>query len=499
METDLLRDPVVVDGRHLGRADVVAVARGRPPVQLAPDGRARAAAACELSDRIAARRPLYGRSTGVGANRVDVIETDPAVDGDGTSGGHGMRLLRSHASGAGPIEPAERVRAMMVVRLNQLAAGGSGVQPAVLDALAAALDAGALPLVHQVGAIGTGDLCALADLALALAGERGWSVATPPLVTLTGSDALALISSNAATIGEAVLAQHDLDLLLRAAEVVAALSFVALGGAAEAYGSPVQSARGHPGQLLVATRMRRLLGLRELSRAGRRLQDPFSLRAVPQVHGTAVDAVQRLGSVLDVEINARAENPLLDAATEDAWHNANFHTGYLAHALDSARAAVYPVAELSAARLGDLVDPDFTGLRSFLADGPPGSSGIMGLEYVAQDGVASLRHTTLPATLGSAVISRGLEDHASYSTHAARLATACVPALRTVLAVELVAAVRAIRMDGGLPAGHPLAGHVGAAAARLDAATADRPLSTDIAAAESLLPDLVGSARQAPP
>ena len=203
-------------------------------------------------------------------------------------------------------------------------------------------------------------------------------------------------------------------------------------------------------------------GLRELSApaGGCRTR---SASCVPQVHGTAVDAVQRLGLVLDVEINAPPEKPLLDAATEDAWHNANLHTGYLAHALDPARAAVYPVAELSAARLGDLVDPDFTGLRSFLADGPPGSSGVLGLEYVAQDGVASLRHTTLPATLGSAVISRGLEDHASYSTHAARLATVCVPALRTVLAVELVAAVRAggIRMDGGLPAGHPLAGQRG--------------------------------------
>jgi histidine ammonia-lyase len=478
-------DPVIVDGRHLRRSDVVTVARGTPPVHLAAAGRARAAAAAELSAAIAAVRPIYGRSTGVGANRVEVV--GPATDPE--SAGHGLRLLRSHASGAGEREPAERARAMMLVRLNQLAAGGSGVDPDVLDALATALDNGAIPEVHQVGAIGTGDLCALADLALALCGDRPWLAGEAPVVALTSSDALAMISSNAATIGEAVLAQADLDTVLRAAEVVAALSFVALGGAAEAYGSPVQNARGHPGQLLVATRMRRLLGFSALSRAGRRLQDPFSLRAVPQVHGTAVDAVERLGTVLDVEINARAENPLLDAGTADAWHNANFHTGYLAHALDSARSAVYPVAELSAARLGDLVDPDFTGLRAFLSDGPPGSSGIMALEYVAQDGVASLRHTTLPATLGSAVISRGLEDHASYSTHAARLATVCVPALRTVLATELVAAVRAISMGGGLPEGHPLGSAYATAAARFDKETIDRSLSADVAAAQRLLPE----------
>jgi len=482
MGTNDLLEPVVVDGRHLRRSEVVAVARSRPPVHLHPGGRARATDASELGTRLAASRPIYGRSTGVGANRVEVVAADDPE--------HGLRILRSHASGAGEREPVERVRAMMLVRLNQLAAGGAGVDPQVLDALAEALDAGAVPTVHQLGAIGTGDLTALAELALALCGDRPWPVGSAPVVPLTSADALAFISSNAATIGEAVLAQADLDALLRASEVVAALSFVALGGAAEAYGSPVQNARAHPGQLLVATRMRRLLGFSPTSRAGRRLQDPFSLRAVPQVHGTAVDAVERLGSVLDVEINARAENPLIDAATGDAWHNANFHTGYLAHSLDSARSAVYPVAELSAARLGDLVDPDFTGLAAFLADGPPGSSGVMALEYVAQDGVASLRHTTLPSTLGSAVISRGLEDHASYSPHAARLATVCVPSLRTVLATELVAAIRAIAMAGGLPSGHALTTAYEQSRAALDDDTSDRPLTADLAAAGVLLDGL---------
>jgi histidine ammonia-lyase len=486
-------DPVIIDGRHLRRPDVVAVARGHPPVHLAAAGRARAHAASQLAARIAAVRPIYGRSTGVGANRIETVTDDAA--------GHGLRLLRSHASGTGELEPPDRARAMMVVRLNQFAAGGSGVDPTVLDALVDALDTGAVPAVHQVGAIGTGDLCALSDLGLALCGDRAWWTGDAPVVTLSSSDALAMISSNAATIGEAVLAQADLDALLRASEVVAALSFVALGGAAEAYGSPVQNARPHPGQLLVATRMRRLLGLGPTSRAGRRLQDPFSLRAVPQVHGTAVDAVERLGTVLDVEINARAENPLLDLATSDAWHNANFHTGYLAHALDSARAAVYPVAELSAARLGDLVDPDFTGLAPFLADGPPGSSGVMALEYVAQDGVASLRHTTLPATLGSAVISRGLEDHASYSTHGARLATVCVSALRVVLAAELVAAVRALEMGEADPdrplTSSSLRSAYLQATAVLDARRADRSLSADLAAAQELLAQL-GHAHASP-
>lgn len=470
---------VTVGGPDLPCTQVVAVARGAARVALHEDGRTRAARAHELAERIAGVRQVYGRTTGVGANRVEVVVHDEQ--------GHGLRLMRSHASGAGPLEPPERVRAMMVIRLNQLAAGGSGVAPELLDALERALVSGALPAIHQLGAIGTGDLCALAELGLTLCGELPWRRGSEPSVSLSGTDALALISSNAATVGEAVLAHHDLTALLSASEVVAGLSFVAMGGAAEAYGAPVHGARAHPGQVLVALRMRRLLELGTTSRTGRRLQDPFALRAVPQVHGTAVDALARLGTVLEVEINARAENPLIDVGTAQAWHNANFHTGYLANALDAARAAVYPVAELSAARLGDLVDPYFTHLPPFLADGPPVSSGVMALEYLTQDGVASLRHTALPATLGSAVISRGLEDHASFSTHAARLATTAVPALRTVLAAELVAAVRAVAMQDGLADDHPLGEVYALAREVLDPRRPDRPLSDDVDAACALL------------
>ncbi len=474
---------VMVGGSGLTCAEVVAVARHAHPVALHESGRRRAARAHDLAERIGTQRPVYGRTTGVGANRVEVVDADAA--------GHGLRLLRSHASGTGPLEPAERVRAAMVVRLNQLAAGGSGVAPELLDALGSALRSGALPAIHRFGAIGTGDLCALAELGLALCGEAAWRSGGVAAVPLSSTDALALISSNAATVGEAVLAHHDLTMLLAASEVVAGLSFLALGGAAEAYGAPVQDARAHPGQVLVAARMRALLGPAVTSRAGRRLQDPFGLRAVPQVHGTAVDALAHLGSVLEVEINARAENPLFDLTTADVWHNANFHTGYLAHALDGARSAVYPVAELSAARLGDLVDPDFTDLPAFLADGPPGSSGVMVLEYVAQDGVAALRHTALPATLGNAVISRGLEDHASFSTHAARLATTAVPALRSVLAAELVTAVRALRMQDPPDEDHPLWPAYDLAGQVLAADIADRSLSGDLEAAGQLMDDLV--------
>lgn len=473
------RHAVIVTGAHLSCSEVVAVARRNHPVTLPQEAWDRAASAHALARDLSTRRAVYGRTTGVGANRVEAVAADDA--------GHGLRLLRSHASGAGPLEPPERVRATMVVRLNQLAAGGSGVAPEVLDTLAAALTEGAVPAVHRWGGIGTGDICTLAEVALALVGEVPWERGSTAPMVLSSTDALAFISSNATTAGEAVLAHHDLTELLAAAGVVTALSFVALGGAHEAYAAAVQEARPHAGQVEVAARLRALLGPVPTTASGRRLQDPYALRAVPQVHGTAVDALGRLGDVLTVEVNARAENPLVDVAGGEVWHNANFHAAYLAHALDGARSALPAVAELSAARIGRLVDPDFTGLPAFLAAGPSGSSGVMALEYVAQDAVAALHHAALPAGLGSAVLSRGLEEHASFATQAARLATDVVPALRSVLAAELVCAVRALALRDGLDGDHPLAVAYGRGRQELDPDTADRRLSADLEVAGRLL------------
>jgi len=432
---------------------------------------------------IAARRQVYGRTTGVGANRQEEVGGEAAL-------GHGLRLLRSHAGGVGPLLPADQVRATLVIRLNQLAAGGSGVHPRVLDALEHAIRLGALPLVHRFGAIGTGDLTALAEIGLTLAGERPWEAGEVPPVQLGTGDALSFMSSNAATLGESVLACAELQLLLRASHAVAALSFLALGGSAEAYASVVHEARPHPGQVRCATEMRRLLGIDEAPVPGRRIQDPFGLRAFPQVQGPALDSLAQLERILEVEVNAQAENPLVASAAGDVFHHAHFHTAYVAVALDQARAAVHQVAELSTARLGDLVEPTMTNLPPFLASGPAGSSGVMILEYVAHDALAQLRHAALPVTLGTAVVSRGLEDHASFSTQAARQATAAAEAFRYVLACELVAAVRALRMQEAQLADVPARVVLERAARDLDPSLEDRSLTDDVARAFDALPEL---------
>jgi histidine ammonia-lyase len=225
-----------------------------------------------------------------------------------------------------------------------------------------------------------------------------------------------------------------------------------------------------------------------------RIQDPYGYRAFPQVHGPAVDSASEAEQTVAVELNAAAENPLVDVAGETVWHNGNFHTAYVGLALDAVRAALFQTAALSAARLGTLVEPAFTGLAPFLGTDQAPSSGIMILEYVSHSAIADIRRLAAPAALGSAVLSRGVEEHAGFSTQSARATTDVIAAYQVVLACELIAAVRALRLRRIRPDGPALGEAFGLATAALPADTADRPLDGDLAAAQELLPGLAALA-----
>src|SRR5262249_33678094 len=233
---------------------------------------------------------------GGGANR-----SAAAGGGAGADGGPGRR--RTHAGGPGPLLAPEVARAMLLVRLNQLGAGGSGVDPALLPVLADAINRGFTPPAPLYGAIGTGDLTALASTGLCLLGERAWQGGTgpPPPFGIRAREALGFISSRAATLGDAALACHDLAALLRAAVPVAALSLLAARGSAEPYAEAVHLARPHPGQQRVAATMRALLAAEEIKAA--RLQDPYGYRAFPQVHGPALDPVEHAAGMLEAGLN----------------------------------------------------------------------------------------------------------------------------------------------------------------------------------------------------
>ncbi|MGW1714963.1 aromatic amino acid ammonia-lyase [Streptomyces sp. NPDC002156] len=489
---------VVLDGVGLGVEDVVRLADGAARPVPGTDAMKRVEEVWGVARQIAATGRVYGRSTGVGANRNEDVPTEAAAD-------HGLRLLRSHAGAIGAELPARQVRAMLAVRANQLLAGGAGLRPGVVTALCEALESGAYPVVNEFGSVGTGDIAALAQMGLALAGEhewiapatvaggsavRGWSVTgTPEPQALDNNDALALISSNALTLGQSALALHELRGLIVATQVVAALSLLAVDGSHEAYAAPVHAARPHRGSVEVARRMRALIGSadRPTPPLGR-IQDPYAFRCLPQIHGPAHDAADALEGVLAIEINAAAENPLISPEDLTAYHHGGFYQAQLALALDHFRLAVTQVARLSTSRLSTLNEPAFTRLRPFLADHEPAASGVMILEYAAGAALGDLRAFSAPASLGHAVLSRGVEEQASFASLAARQTLRACDAYRLVVGCELVAAVRALRQrdlrpDPDLPVGRALE----LAESVLDADTTDRPLTHDVTVASALL------------
>lgn len=474
---------VVLDGHALGVTDVVRLADGHARPVPGSEAMRRVEEAWDAARRIAATGRVYGRSTGVGANRTEDVPTEAAAE-------HGLRLLRSHAGAIGEELPARQVRAMLAVRANQVLAGGAGLRPTVVTALCEALESGAHPVVNEFGSVGTGDIAALAQMGLALAGEHPWVGSdAPEPQPLDNNDALALISSNALTLGQAALALHELRGLIAATQVVAALSLIAVDGSHEAYAAPVHVARAHQGSREVARRMRALIGAEERPTPPLgRIQDPYGFRCLPQIHGPALDAADALERVLDVELNAAAENPLICPEDMAAYHHGGFYQAQLALALDHFRLAVTQVARLSTSRLSSLNEPAYTRLRPFLADHEAASSGVMILEYAAGAALGDLRAFSAPASLGHAVLSRGVEEQASFASLAARQTLRACGAYRLVVGCELVAAVRALRQrdlkaDPELPVGRALE----LAEAVLDADPADRPLTGDVSAAAALL------------
>jgi histidine ammonia-lyase len=487
------RPLLVLDGATLTCADVAAAAGGQRRVELADGVLDRVAAAHARSVELVSSRHVYGRTTGVGGNRDVTLGAVDEPAGAAAEQAHVRSLLRSHATAAGPARAEQRVRGMLVVRLHQLAAGASGAGAEVVAGLLAMVQADALPTVRELGSVGTGDLSALAAAALALAGEGATSHPLPATVTFGVHDALPFLSSSAATIADSALAQQQLDRLARAAVVVAGLSFTATRGNPEAFSAAVERVAPFAGARQVCRWMRQLV---DEAAPGARIQDPFGLRTLPQVHGTLLDSLGHLARVTEALADHPSENPLVVVRsqqeadpTTDVPHHGAFHLAPLATALDTARSAVVQSAQLALRRLALLVEPRYTGLQPFLSDGTPGSSGAMPLEYVAASALAELRALATPVAGQSVSLSRGAEDDASFASTGARLALERVAPLRIVLACELVAAVRAVRQLGAAVPSPTLALAVDLAASLPDDVR-DRDLSSDLDTAAGLLDGL---------
>ncbi len=490
-------ETVVLDGASLRPEAVARVARELARVELDPAARERNEAARRAADAVLARGDeLYGVTTGVGPLRGHRLESGGRVS-------HQLRLLRSHACGAGQPLRSERVRAAMVTRANQIGAGGGGLAPTLLDGLVAALNADFLPFTRELGSLGTGDLTTLSDIALALLGEgqawlgdelveagtalRGAGIAP---AELGPRDGLAFMSSNAVSVGHAALIVVDARALLDTWLTVAAMSFEAAAANPVVLDARLHAGRLQPGQMAVAARMRDLLsGLRGRSRepTAAAIQDPYPFRALPQVDGVVHDALAALEETVVHELNFPGENPLIVAEEELALPNGNPHAAPLANAIDGLRTALAQSAALIAARVSALLDASVTGLPAFLALDPGPDSGGLILEYTAHAAAAEVRSLVTPVAAQTVSVARGVESHASLAPIAARRAHEALEALRVLVAVELVTAVRALRLAGHVPTGAGARRMYEAAAPRLDAELADRPLHPDVEAARTLV------------
>jgi histidine ammonia-lyase len=478
-------------GEDLGVQDVWAVAVERAPVSLAPRAAARMKAARALVEEAAQGEHTYGVNTGFG--RFVSVEI-PAEEAEELQ----LRLLRSHACGVGDPYPDEVVRAAMLLRANALAKGYSGARPVVVELLVEALNRGVLPRVPARGSVGaSGDLAPLAHLALPLVGEGeawfagellpgGEALARAGLEPLrpAAKEGLSLINGTQLMTAMAALGLVRARRLAKAADVALAMSLEALQGSRTSFHPAIHAARPLPGQAASAANALRLLegsAIIESHRWCTRVQDAYSLRCAPQVHGASRDLLAYVEGVVRVELNAATDNPLVLLDEREIVSNGNFHGQPLAFALDALAMAVAELASISERRVERLVNPSLSeGLPPFLTVEGGLNSGFMIPQYVAAALVSENKALCHPASVDSIPTSAGQEDHVSMGNAAGLKALQVLSNAERALAIELLAGAQAVEFLAPLEPG------VGVRAARAHVRTLserlrdDRTLSADI-------------------
>lgn len=475
---------VVLDGTPLTVDQVVAVARYGASVEIDETGLARMAQSRAVIEDLAHDTvPHYGVSTGFGALARRHIPAEKRAQLQ-------VSLVRSHAAGSGPEVETEVVRALQLLRLATLVTGHTGARPVTAQTYAAMLNAGITPVVHEYGSLGcSGDLAPLAHVALAAMGEgRVRVVPTGPAsrvstgstsetvdaaraladagiapLVLAEKEGLALINGTDGMLGMLCLALHDLRRLLTTADVAASLSVEALLGSDAPFAEDLVGMRPHPGQAASASNLRRILAgsplmasHRELDENGNpactRVQDAYSLRCAPQVHGAARDTLEHAATVAGRELASAIDNPVVtsDGRVES---NGNFHGAPVAYVLDFLAIAAADLASMSERRTDRFLDVSRSeGLPAFLAHDPGVDSGHMIAQYTAAGIVSELKRLAAPASVDSIPSSAMQEDHVSMGWAGARKLRRSVDGLTRVLAIEVLTATRALDFRTETPA-----------------------------------------------
>jgi histidine ammonia-lyase len=489
----------VAVGETLTLADVAAVAAGAD-VSFSAASRQRVAAARRVvEDAVASGEVVYGVTTGFGA--LANVRIDPAQASDLQHG-----IVRSHATAVGRPLSRPEARAMLLLRAHVLALGKSGVRPELVDLMVQMLNADVIPSVPEQGSLGaSGDLAPLANLALPMigAGEALTDVGTEPAagamqraglapLTLEAKEGLALVNGTQGMLAIGVLAADRLSTLLRTADVVAAMTIEAALGTDAPFDDRLQRLRPHPGQATSASNLRRLLDGSPILASHREsehlVQDAYSLRCAPQVHGATRDALAFARGVLEIELNAVSDNPIVLPEDGDIVSGGNFHGQPVAVAMDALATATVGTASISERRLYRLLDPALSnGLPPFLVPESGLNSGFMLVQYTAASLVSESKSLAHPASVDSIPSSAGQEDHVSMGMTAARHAREVVANAEVVVALEALGAAQALDLRAPLDPGGATAAAKRALREAVPFFEADREFGPDIGAAVELV------------
>ena len=480
-------------GQRLTLKQIADVANGREQVTLASEARRRIEAARVVVEKIVAEnRTVYGVNTGFG--KLSDVRIDP-----GKLSELQLNLVRSHSCGLGQPLSEPEARAMLLLRANVLACGLSGARPVVADTLVAMLERGVTPVIPEKGSVGaSGDLAPLAHLALAAIGEgeafyKGERLSSREALTraeieplqLQVKEGLALLNGTQAMGAVGALALHRAERLVRVADVAGAMSLEALRGTPVAFDERIHAARPHPGQVEVATHLRELLAASEIRKShlenDPRVQDAYSLRCMPQVHGAVRGALAHAREVVEIETGSATDNPLVFSETGDVLSGGNFHGAPLALAFDYAAIALTDLLSITERRIDRLVNPDANeDLPPFLTAQAGTSSGFMMMQVTAVALLSEAKVLAHPASVDNVPTDGGKEDHVSMGMTAATKLRSIVDLAEAATAIELITAAQGLEYRQPLVPGLGVKNAYEIVRAQVTPLVADRSMSADI-------------------
>jgi histidine ammonia-lyase len=493
---------IQIDGEHLDFAQLYRVVFDGARVELAPQARTRMLASRAVIEQlIASDQAVYGVNTGFGKMASVRISREQI-------GELQVNLVRSHACGVGTALSERETRAMLLLRANAVAKGFSGVRPVVAETLCAMLNSGVHPVIPSQGSVGaSGDLAPLAHLAQVAIGEGeailqgrtrsgGDAMRTAGIATLQleAKEGLALLNGTQAMLALLALGLREAEIAVDTADVAAALSLDALRGSPAAFDERIAAARPYAGHATTARNLRTLnegSAIRESHRAAekdKRVQDAYSLRCTPQVHGAVRDTLTQVRATLGVELNSATDNPLVfvnaGASSGEVISGGNFHGQPLAMAADQLAVALATLAGISERRIEQMTNPQTSLLPAFLVREAGLNSGFMILQVAAAALASEMKTQATPHSVDSIPTSANQEDYVSMGMGAARRIQPMLGNLRNVLAIELLAACQGIDLLAPLKTGSQAAKAQAIVRAESKMMEADRSLAPDIRAVE---------------